>query len=126
MNSSAASPLILCSRSEYWGKKVLQPAWEAFQKTGNILDGVEVGSNVCELDPEDTSVGYGGLPDERGIVTLDASVMYGPTHKCGSVAFLQNIKKACSVARLVMERTDHAMIVGQGALDFAKAHGFPE
>ncbi len=122
----AASPLILCSRGEYWGKKVLIPAWEKFQETGSILDAVEAGSNVCELDPEDMSVGYGGLPNERGVVTLDASVMYGPTHKCGSVAALENIKKACSVARLVMERTDHALIVGAGALEFAKAHGFPE
>ena len=66
------------------------------------------------------------MPDERGVVSLDASIMYGPTFKCGSVASLENIKKACSVARLVMERTDHAMIVGAGALAFAKAHGFPE
>lgn len=124
--SGAGQPLILCSRDEYWAKKVLPPAWAAFSASGNILDGIEVGGNVCELDPEDASVGYGGLPDENGIVTLDASMMYGPTHKCGSVAALENIKKACSVARLVMERTDHAMIVGAGALSFAKAHGFPE
>ena len=124
--TGATRPLILCSRDEYWAKKVLPPAWAAFQASGNILDGIEAGGNVCELDPEDTSVGYGGLPDERGIVTLDASMMYGPTYKCGSVAALENIKKACSVARLVMERTDHALIVGSGALDFAKAHGFPE
>jgi N4-(beta-N-acetylglucosaminyl)-L-asparaginase len=124
--SGAAKALILCSRGEDWANKVLPPAWEAFNASGNILDGIEAGSNVCELDPEDTSVGYGGLPDERGIVTLDASIMYGPTYKCGSVAALENIKKACSVARLVMERTDHAMLVGPGALAFAKAHGFPE
>jgi N4-(beta-N-acetylglucosaminyl)-L-asparaginase len=124
--SSAVQPLIMCSREESWGKKVLTPAWDKFQETGNILDGIEIGANVCELDPDDMSVGYGGLPDERGVVTLDASVMYGPTYKCGSVAALENIKKACSVARLVMERTDHALIVGAGALAFAKAHGFPE
>jgi N4-(beta-N-acetylglucosaminyl)-L-asparaginase len=124
-STAAAKALILCSRAEYWAKKVLPPAWSAYQASGNILDGIEAGGNVCELDPEDTSVGYGGLPDERGIVTLDASFMYGPTHKCGSVANMQNIKKACSVARLVMERTDHALIVGQGAFDFARAHGFP-
>jgi N4-(beta-N-acetylglucosaminyl)-L-asparaginase len=119
-------PLILCSRGEDWGIKVLTPAWEAFKRTGSILDGVEIGANVTELDPEDTSVGYGGLPNEDGVVTLDASVMYGPTHKCGSVASMERIKKACSVARLVMERTDHAMLVGEGALRFARAHGFPE
>src|SRR5690349_13266864 len=120
------SPLLMCSRSENWGKKVLTPAWDKLKETGNILDAIETGANVCELDPEDTSVGYGGLPNERGVVQLDASIMHGPTHRCGSVASLENIKRACSVARLVMERTDHMMIVGPGALEFAKAHGFPE
>lgn len=124
--TGAARALIMCSRGEYWSNKVLPPAWDAFQKNGNILDGIEAGANVCELDPEDTSVGYGGLPDERGIVSLDASIMHGPSYKCGSVAAMQKIKKASSVARLVMERTDHAMIVGQGAFEFARAHGFPE
>lgn len=121
-----SSPLLLTSRSEEWGRKILEPAWAKYMETKHILDAVETGANVCELDPEDESVGYGGLPDERGIVSLDASVMYGPTHKVGSVAGLERIKKACSVARLVMERTDHALIVGKGAFDFARAHGFPE
>ena len=121
-----SDPMLMCSRSEFWGKKVLTPAWDVLKQSSNILDAIEAGANVCELDPEDMSVGYGGLPNERGVVQLDASIMYGPTHKCGSVASLENIKRACSVARLVMERTDHAMIVGPGALEFAKAHGFPE
>ncbi len=124
--AAVSTPLLMCSRSEYWGRKVLTPAWDTLKETRNILDAIEIGSNVCELDPEDMSVGYGGLPNERGIVSLDASIMYGPTHKCGSVAALERIKKACSVARLVMERTDHIMLVGEGALDFARAHGFPE
>ncbi len=119
-------PIILCSRGEDWAHKVLPPAWEKLQETGNILDAVEAGANVVELDPDDTSVGYGGLPNEDGVVTLDASVMYGPTHQCGSVGSMENIKRACSVARLVMERTDHIMLVANGALQFAKAHGFPE
>jgi N4-(beta-N-acetylglucosaminyl)-L-asparaginase len=119
-------PIILCSRSEDWGKKVLTPAWETLLQTGNILDAVEKGANVVELDPEDTSVGYGGLPNEEGVVQLDASVMFGPTHKCGSVACLERIKTPSSVARLVMERTDHMLLVGEGALRFAKAHGFKE
>jgi N4-(beta-N-acetylglucosaminyl)-L-asparaginase len=119
-------PILLCSRGNDWAAKVLEPGWAVYKENGNILDGVEISANVCELDPADMSVGYGGLPNERGIVTLDASCMYGPTHKCGSVASMENIKKASSVARLVMERTDHALIVGPGALEFAKAHGFPE
>lgn len=120
-----APPILLCSRGEYWGQKVLNPAWEMFEENQNILDAIEAGGNVVELDPEDTSVGYGGLPNEEGVVSLDASIMYGPTHNCGSVSGLENIKKACSVARLVMERTDHMMLVGEGALRFARAHGFP-
>ncbi len=119
-------PVIICSRGEKWGPKVLQPAWDTLSSSGNILDAVEAGANVVELDPEDTSVGYGGLPNEHGIVSLDASIMYGPTHNCGSVAALEKIKTPCSVARLVMERTDHMMLVGEGALKFAKAHGFKE
>lgn len=117
--------MIMCSRGEDWAEKVLKPAWHTFKETGNILDAIEAGGNVCELDPNDTSVGYGGLPNERGVVTLDASFMYGPTYKCGSVASMENIKRACSVARLVMERTDHELIVGPGATEFAVAHGFP-
>lgn len=121
-----SEPMLMCSRGESWGRKILEPAWNKLQETKNILDAVEAGTNVCELDPNDMSVGYGGLPNERGVVQLDASIMYGPTHKCGSVASLENIKTPCSVARLVMERTDHIMIVGPGALEFAKAHGFKE
>ena len=117
-------PIVLCSRGANWGEKVLTPAWNILNQTDHILDAIEAGANVVELDPEDTSVGYGGLPNENGVVSLDASIMYGPTHNCGSVAALENIKKACSVARLVMERTDHMMLVGTGAQQFARAHGF--
>ncbi len=123
---NASLPIILCSRGEYWGEKVLTPAWEKFEENKKLLDAIEIGANVVELDPEDTSVGYGGLPNEEGVVSLDASIMYGPTYNCGSVSGLESIKKACSVARLVMERTDHMMLVGEGALRFARAHGFPE
>lgn len=122
--SSDRLPLILCSRGEYWGKKVTTPGWQILTAGGNVLDAVEKGANVVELDPEDSSVGYGGIPNERGVVELDASIMYGPTHNCGSVAALQHIKTPSSVARLVMERSDHIMLVGYGALEFALAHGF--
>jgi N4-(beta-N-acetylglucosaminyl)-L-asparaginase len=119
-------PLLLCSRGEYWGKKVLNPGWDILNAKGNILDAVEQSANVTELDPEDSSVGYGGLPNEDGIVQLDSSFMDGLTHNCGSVGALENVKTPSSVARLVMERSDHIHIVGEGALRFAKAHGFPE
>ncbi len=71
-------------------------------------------------------MGYGGLPNEDGVVELDASVMHGPSHKAGAVASLQRIKNPCQVARLVMQRTDHVLLVGEGALRFARSQGFKE
>ncbi len=121
---SKNAPLIVCSRGENWGNKVNEPGWNVLEKGGTALDAVERSTNVVELDPDDTSVGYGGLPNEHGIVELDASIVDGATHNCGSVASLRNIKIPCSVARLVMERTDHIMLVGKGALKFALVHGF--
>jgi len=118
------NPIIVCSRGEKWGRKVLKPGWDILKNNGLLLDAVEKSANVTELDPKDTSVGYGGLPNENGVVQLDSSIMYGPTHNCGSVAAIEGIKTPCSVARLVMERTDHIHIVGKGAQNFAKAHGF--
>lgn len=84
------------------------------------------GVRIVEEDPEDMSVGYGGLPNEQGIVELDASVMHGPTHKAGAVAALRNIKTPASVALRVLQRTDHVLLVGEGALAFARAQGFEE
>ena len=118
------NPIILCSRGEQWGRKVLKPGWDILRKNGKLLDAIEKSANVTELDPNDTSVGYGGLPNEDGVVQLDAQIMNGPDHNCGSVACLEGIKTPCSVARLVMERTDHIHLVGKGAQDFARMHGF--
>lgn len=92
----------------------------------DTLDAVIAGVNIVEEDPEDTSVGYGGLPNEDGVVELDSCVMHGPSHGAGAVAALRNIKTPSKVARLVMQRTDHVLIVGAGALRFARAHGFTE
>ena len=124
LRTQKINPVILCSRGESWGQKVLKPGWDILSSEGSILDAVEKSSNVTELDPHDTSVGYGGLPNERGVVQLDASIMHGATHNCGSVAALEGIKTPSSVARLVMERTDHIHLVGKGAQEFAIAHGF--
>jgi N4-(beta-N-acetylglucosaminyl)-L-asparaginase len=123
-SEKAGTPIIICSRGDGWGQKVLEPAWKKWLDTGNMLDTVEAGANVVELDPNDQSVGYGGFPNEEGIVELDASIMSGPDMNCGSVAGMRNIAKASSVARLVMERTGHIMIVGKGATKFAIKHGF--
>src|SRR5437016_11796448 len=92
----------------------------------DTLDAVIAGVNINEEDPEDTSVGYGGLPNEEGVVELDACVMHGPTRRAGSVASIRNIKTPSKVAKLVMEQTDHVMLVGEGALRFAKTMGFKD
>jgi N4-(beta-N-acetylglucosaminyl)-L-asparaginase len=92
----------------------------------DTLDAVIAGVNIVEEDPNDMSVGYGGLPNEDGVVELDSCVMHGPTRGCGAVGALRNIKTPSRVAQLVMQRTDHIMLVGKGALKFAKAHGFME
>lgn len=91
-----------------------------------VADAVVAGVNLVEDDPADHSVGYGGLPNEEGVVELDASVMDGATGLAGAVAALRNIKNPSKVALAVMRYTDHALLVGEGALRFAKAHGFPE
>ena len=98
-------------------------AWEVLQTGGRALDAVEVGVRVSESDPEERSVGYGGRPDREGHVTLDACIM-DEKGDCGAVAFLEHIKNPISVARLVMEKTPHVMLVGEGALQFALANGF--
>ena len=123
-NKKMNNPIILCSRGKDWAEDVLKPGWDILRKNGSLLDAIEKSANVTELDPRDTSVGYGGLPNEDGVVQLDASIMYGPNHNCGSVAALEGIKTPSSVARLVMERTDHIHLVAEGAQNFAKMHGF--
>lgn len=92
----------------------------------DALDAVIAGVNIVEDDPKDMSVGLGGIPNADGDVELDASVMHGPSHRAGAVAALRNIKNPSKVAKTVMERTDHILLVGEGALRFAKMHGFVE
>ncbi|HSG28281.1 MAG TPA: isoaspartyl peptidase/L-asparaginase, partial [Candidatus Krumholzibacterium sp.] len=100
-----------------------EAAWKVLSSGGSSLDAVEAGVKVPEGDPEVTSVGYGGYPDEDCHVTLDACIM-GPDGNCGSVAFIEGYKHPISIARKVMEETDHDMIVGEGAEEFARRHGF--
>ena len=102
-----------------------EAAVEALKSGKTALDAVEQGVRVSEADPEVMSVGYGGLPDETGTVTLDASIMNSEGN-AGAVGCLRNIMHPISVARKVMEETDHVFLVGQGALDFARLHGFHE
>lgn len=98
-------------------------AWKILSRGGRALDAVEAGAKVPEGDPKETSVGYGGLPDRDGNVTLDSCIM-DEEGNCGSVACIQHIVHPVSVARLVMEKTPHVMLVGEGALKFALANGY--
>jgi N4-(beta-N-acetylglucosaminyl)-L-asparaginase len=108
------------------GARACARAREILDAGGDTLEAVIAGVNINEEDPEDSSVGYGGLPNEEGVVELDSSVMHGPTRRAGAVAALRNIKTPSKIARLVMEETDHILLVGEGALRFAKAMGFEE
>ncbi|HXX64652.1 MAG TPA: isoaspartyl peptidase/L-asparaginase, partial [Bacteroidota bacterium] len=120
---TSAGPLVVASAN---GLAAVSKAMELIQQGKSALDAVIAGVNINENDPNDTSVGYGGLPNEDGVVELDAAVMHGPSHMAGAVGSLRNIKNPSLVARMVMERTDHVLLVGEGALRFAKAHGFQE
>ncbi len=106
-----------------FGKEANVEAWKVLSANGRALDAVEKGVQVPEGDPKETSVGLGGLPDRDGRVTLDACIM-DEFANCGSVACLEHIVHPISVARKVMEKTPHVMLVGDGALQFALANGF--
>jgi N4-(beta-N-acetylglucosaminyl)-L-asparaginase len=121
--STATRPLIISSAN---GVNALQKGMDILKSGGDTLDAVVAAVTVVEDDPNDDSVGYGGLPNEEGVVELDASVMHGPTQRCGSVASVQKIKNVSRLAKTVMARTNHVMIVGDGARRFAVAEGFEE
>jgi N4-(beta-N-acetylglucosaminyl)-L-asparaginase len=102
----------------------VQRAFRLMTGGQDVLDALIAGVNILELDPEDTSVGYGGLPNGDGVVQLDASVMHGPTRRAGAVASLEGVRTPSLVARAVMDNTDHHLLVGPGAQDFARQMGF--
>ncbi len=108
------------------GLRCIEKVMAMLRGKADPLDAVIAGVNVVEDDPNDHSVGLGGLPNEDGVVELDSCCMHGPTHKAGGVAAIRNIRNPSKVARLVLQRTDHVLLVGEGALRFAKAHGFAE
>jgi N4-(beta-N-acetylglucosaminyl)-L-asparaginase len=121
--SSGKRPIIISSAN---GVNALQKGMDILKSGGDTLDAVVATVTIVEDDPNDDSVGYGGLPNEEGVVELDASVMHGPTRRAGSVASVQKIKNVSRLAKTVMERTNHVMIVGDGARRFAVAEGFEE
>ena len=121
--SKGSRPLVVSSAN---GLRATAKAMEMIRAGKDTLDAVVSGVAIVEDDPKDMSVGYGGLPNEDGVVELDASVMHGPTKRAGAVASIQRIKNPAQVAKLVMERTDHVLLVGPGALRFALAQGFKD
>ncbi len=118
------SPVVLSTWK--WGLEANKSASKILLDGGSSLDAAEKGVNVTELDPNVQTVGYGGFPNEEGIVELDAALMGGVKHRAGAVAALQKIATPISVARKIMEETKHIMLVGEGALKFARAYGFKE
>jgi N4-(beta-N-acetylglucosaminyl)-L-asparaginase len=115
-------PVLVGSANALAGMKL---HYEKLAGGADPLDVVIEVVKVTEADPNDDSVGLGGLPNEDGVVQLDAACMYGPRHKSGAVGCIENILHPSEVARLVMERTDHCFLVGKGAYEFARKHGHP-
>jgi N4-(beta-N-acetylglucosaminyl)-L-asparaginase len=120
-SGKTTKPIVLSTWS--FGVPANEEAWKVLNSGGRALDAVETGVRIPEGDPKVRSVGYGGLPDRDGHVTLDACIM-DEYANCGSVACIEHIMHPISVARLVMEKTPHIMIVGEGAQQFALENGF--
>ena len=122
VNGGAAKPLAVGTWP--FAEHTTRASLEAMQKGANALDAVELGVKICEADPRERSVGLGGRPDRDGRVTLDACIM-DHLGNIGSVAACEHVVHVSSLARAVMERTPHVMLVGDGATQFAKEQGFP-
>ncbi|MEX2155619.1 MAG: N(4)-(beta-N-acetylglucosaminyl)-L-asparaginase [Gemmatimonadales bacterium] len=119
----AAKPIAVASAN---GLRAVQKAFDLLMQGADTLDAVVEGVKIQELDPNDNSVGYGGLPNADGVVQLDASCMHGPTKRAGAVGCLENIKTPSEVAKLVLKYTNHILLVGEGAKRFALSYGFKE
>src|SRR5438552_6421601 len=122
-------PIVICSANgniskDASGITCVAKAFKMVTGTADVLDAVVAGVNIVELDPEDDSVGYGGLPNSEGVVQLDSSVMHGPLKRAGAVACLEGVRTPSLVAKQVMEQTDHHLLVGKDAQRFARSVGF--
>lgn len=120
----AAIPAVISTWE--FGKAANAEAWKSLDSGGTAIDAVEKGVNQAELDPDNLSVGFGGLPDEEGEVTNDAILFWGPKHAVGAVGGIKRIKRPISVARKVMEKTRHTLLVGEDATRFAVRMGWKE
>ena len=121
-SGAAKRPIIICANN---GVNYLDDAFAFLKSGGDTLDAALRVVKGPEDDPNDDSVGLGGLPNEEGVVELDACCMHGPTRRAGSVGGVRNIKNVSGVSKAVMENTGHVMLVGEGAERFAVAMGFP-
>ena len=119
----AAKPVSIASAN---GLRAVQKAFDMLMQGADTLDSIIEGVKIQELDPNDDSVGYGGLPNAEGVVQLDASCMHGPTKRAGAVGALEGIKTPSEVAKLVLKYTTHVFLVGEGAKKFALSFGFKE
>ena len=129
VRTTAARPVVIASANGHEHKNggtqtCVERTFEMLMKGSDVLDAVIAGVNIVELDPEDTSVGYGGLPNAEGVVQLDACCMHGPRRRAGGVACLEGVRTPSLVAQKVMELTDHHLIVGGDAQRFARSVGF--
>ena len=127
--TGASKPVVVSSSNGHRFKNggdltCVETAFARIVKGDDVLDALIAGVNIVELDPEDTSVGYGGLPNADGIVQLDACCMHGPKKRAGGVGALEGVRTPSLVAQAVMDQTDHHLIVGKGAQEFARAAGF--
>lgn len=128
-NQSAVKPLVIASANGNRFKNggtmtAVHKAFTMMTAGTDVLDALIAGVNICELDPFDDSVGYGGLPNADGVVQLDASCMHGPRKRAGAVAALEGVRTPSNVAQAVMDNTDHHLLVGKGAQNFARNMGF--
>lgn len=129
VQTNSVKPVVVASNNgnvyKHGGAEVgVLKAFNLMTKGTDVLDALVAGVNLCELDPADTSVGYGGLPNADGIVQLDSCCMHGPTKRAGGVAGLEGVRTPSLVAKAVLEQTDHHLLAGKGAQDFARGLGF--
>jgi N4-(beta-N-acetylglucosaminyl)-L-asparaginase len=125
----AAKPVVIASGNGHGSKNenghtCVEVAFEKMMRGEDVLDALIAGVNIVELDPNDSSVGYGGIPNAEGVVQLDACCMHGPLKRAGGVAAIEGVRTPSSVAREVLHQTDHHLIVGKGAQEFARNLGF--
>ena len=128
MTPKSVKPVVIASSNGNEFKNggaqtAIEKAFSMITGGSDVLDALIAGVNIVELDPLDDSVGYGGLPNADGIVQLDSCCMHGPTRRAGGVAGIEGVRAPSTVARLVMDTTDHHLLVGKGAQDFARAMG---